>query len=138
MKKRAWMPFFASVMTYTDASGLERRRLSISYTAGASSPFLLCHLFPHQADASLVFALGDRSIARPMDVSCPGATGSLGLADNASFGIVEDADPALWNELFPARPDGSRWFALRIAARNEWGQWDSRFGQDYRLLLAPR
>lgn len=136
-------PFSASVMTYEDASGTERRRLSITYREPPSSSFLLCSLFPRQPDADLVFVVGEadarRSVRRAMTVSCPTSYGdNLGQSNTASFGILQDEEPELWDTLFPPHADGSRWYALRLAAANAHGAWDSRFGDDYRLVLHPR
>ncbi len=136
-------PFSATVMTYSDAEGQERRRLSLTYREAPSSSFLLCHLFPSQPNVTSVFILGPEhartSVRRPMSVSCPTSYGDNGgLTNSASLGVVEDADQELWDTLFPPHADGSRWFALEVAATNAWGAWDSRYGQNYRLVFAPR
>jgi hypothetical protein len=123
-------PFWASV-----ANG----RLTVTYREPYDSSFLLCRLFPGQPDVTLLFVVGDRSLTRSMRVSCPRSWGDNGGSTNdATFSITDQEDPVLWNVLFPPRPDGSRWYALRVAATNAHGQWDSRYGNDYRLVLAAR
>jgi hypothetical protein len=103
---------------------------------------LLCARFPNQPNLNLVFVLGEgdeaRSLTRPMRVDCPKSFGdNVSQVNSASLTVVEDEDEALWNTLFPAAPDGSRWFALQVAVSNANGAWDSRHGQNYRLVLAP-
>lgn len=74
-----------------------------------------------------------------MTVSCPTSYGDNGgLTNSASFSVAEDAEPELWDTLFPPQADGSRWYALRLAVANAHGAWDSRYGDDYRLVLRPR
>jgi hypothetical protein len=120
-------PFWASV---------SNGRLTITYREPLSSSFLLCRLFPAQPDVTLLLVVGDRSVSRSMRVSCPRSWGDNGGSTNdATFSITEQDDPALWNDLFPPHADGSRWYALRVAATNAHGQWDSRYGQDYRLVF---
>jgi hypothetical protein len=135
--------FSASVMTYDDALGKQRRRLAVSYREPIDSSFLLCRLFPSQPNASAVMVIGPEaartSVNRPMSVSCPTSYGDNGGQSNsASFSIVEDEEPALWDMLFPPQADGARWYALQIAATNAHGQWDSRYGHNYRLVLRSR
>ena len=120
-------PFWASV-----ANG----RLTVTYREPLDSSFLLCRLFPAQPDVTLVFVVGDRAVSRPMRVSCPRSWGDNGGSTNdAMFSVTEHEDPALWSTLFPPRADGSRWYALRVAATNAHGRWDSRYGNDYRLVF---
>jgi hypothetical protein len=133
-------PFVASITTSAGADGVPRRRLVVTYREPIDSKVLLCHLFPNEPAASLVFVVGpegDRtSLTGTMDVSClvgdPG-----GHPNTASFRLVEDEQPELWDALFPPRPDGSRWFALQVALANARGGWDSNFGQNYGLMLEP-
>ena len=61
-----------------------------------------------------------------------------GHANYASFNIIEDEEPELWNTLFPLQANGTRWYALQIAATNARGEWDSRDAANYRLVLKPR
>jgi len=132
-------PFSASIMTTGDG----RRRLSVTYREAPSDALLLCRLFPSQPPLAFVFVTGPEeariALRRSASVTCPTAFGdNPGATDTASFGLVEDEDPAAWETLFPRRPDGGRWFALRVAAVNAHGTWDSRLGEDYRLVFAPR
>lgn len=136
-------PLSASLMTYEDAAGQQHRRLAIHYREPYGSSFLLCRLWPRQPPASLVFVFGPEeartSLSRPMTVSCPTSYGDNGgLTNSASFSVAEDAEPELWDTLFPPQADGSRWYALRLAVANAHGAWDSRYGDDYRLVLRPR
>jgi hypothetical protein len=79
------------------------------------------------------------SVERPLGLSCPTAYGdNPGATNSAYFQISADEDPELWNTLFPAAADGSRWFAVQVALRNAFDQWDSRYGHNYRLVLRPR
>jgi hypothetical protein len=136
-------PFSVSVMTY-EAAGRTRRRLSVTYHERFGSSFLRCSQFPRQPSLALVFAFGadgdsPRSAERAMGVSCPSSWGdNAGLENTAGWGILEDEDATFWETLFPRRPDGARWYAVRIAARNADGEWDSRYGYDYRVVLQPR
>lgn len=120
-------PFWASM-----ANG----RLTVTYREPLDSSFLLCRLFPSQPDVTIVFVVGDRAVRRSMRVSCRRSWGDNGGSTNdATFSVTEQEDPALWSTLFPPRADGSRWYALRVAATNAHGQWDSRYGNDYRLVF---
>jgi hypothetical protein len=135
-------PFAASVMTYTH-DGETRRRLAVTYHERAGSQFLLCSRFPNQPALTLVFVVGEgtaaTSINQAMRVDCPSSWGdNVGQPNTASFSVVEDTQPALWDSVFPPALDGERWFALQLAATNAHGAWDSKYGTNYRLVLAPR
>ncbi len=130
-------------MILADGQGGERHLLHVSYRQAPDSSFLLCRLFPEQPPLTLVFVTGpehDRvSVRRSAVVMCSSSWGdNPGLTESATFMVEQGEDPVLWDALFPPRSDGSRWFALRAAAVNAHGAWDSRFGEDYRLVLRPR
>ena len=136
-------PFKASLITTESDAGVQRHRLSVVYTEPVGRSFLVCDRFPQQPPLSLVFITGPEnartSITRLAPASCPTSYGDNGSASNsATFSLTEDEDPAAWEALFPRQPDGSRWYAMQIAASNARGQWDSRFGANYRLVLQPR
>jgi hypothetical protein len=136
-------PFYANLVTVDDGTGRERHRLAVLYRESPATSLLLCRLFPQQPPLSLVFVTGPEgarvSVSRSVPAMCPTSFGdNPGLTNSASFGLDEDDDPTLWNTLFPRQPDGSRWYALRVAAVNAHGTWDSRSGHDYRLVLRPR
>ncbi len=122
-------PFFASV---------QDRRLAVTYREPHDSSFLQCELF-QKPKLTLVFVVGETSLSREMTVFCPRSHGDNGGATNTAMFILRaDDDAALWDALFPPAPDGTRWYALRVAAQSSFGRWDSRFGADYRLVLEPR
>lgn len=70
---------------------------------------------------------------------------SLGIA--ASYDTVPDFGPwdmnkthivseKIWNKLFPiSGPEGERWYALKVAFVDKNGQWDSKYGANYRLIF---
>jgi hypothetical protein len=123
-------PFVAD-FSKTD-SGL--RRLTVRYVEPPEGRLLRCGV--RIPPPSIVFVVGDRSIVRPMNLSCPGTWGDNGGAPNvAVFTLFEEADPALWDAIFPPQADGSRWYALQVALVNGRGEWDSRHGANYRLIL---
>ena len=133
-------PFRAYIQTTVDAAGATRTRLSVTYAEPYDRSFLLCERFPRQPKLPLVLTFGSddnrRSISREMEVSCPRSYGDNGGATNsASWGVTAEEDPQLWDTLFPRRPNGTRWYALRVAATNAAGTWDSRYGHDYRLVM---
>ena len=80
---------------------------------------------------------GRAPVTRTAPVLCPTSWNNPGLSNSASLSIGDD-DPELWDTLFRPQPDGARWYALQVAAVNAHGAWDSRFGQNYRLVLQPR
>lgn len=132
-------PFHASVITSQGDGGLERT-LYIRYEEGPHRGFLPCQLFPRQPPLNLVFVLGSpgaqTSVTEPMRVECPTSYGdNLGLSNTAWLSLKQSDDPALWDTLFPPRADGSRWYAVQLAASNVWGVWDSRYGRNYRLVF---
>jgi hypothetical protein len=136
-------PFSASITTYVDAAGVQRQNLRLGYTEALDSSFLACHQFPYQRDIAAVFVTGPEGARLatnlPMRVNCPRSYGDNGGVSNNAFLIVErDESPELWDTLFPPQADGSRWYAMRLAARSANGAWDSRFGADYRLILRPQ
>jgi len=137
-------PFKASLMTTEDAAGVQRRRLTVVYTEPTDRPFLVwCDRSPNPPALSLVFITGPEnartSITRPAPESCPTSYGDgARFPNSATFSLVEDEDPVSWETLFPRQPNGSRWYALQVAASNARGQWDSRFGNNYPLVLEPR
>ena len=133
-------PFYASIMDFDDQNGLARRQLSIVYRESPDLDFLLCSQFPRQPDLTLTFVVGPEDARESFDVKmrtdCPRAFGdNPGASNSAVFSVFEDEDPMFWEELFPPARDGTRWFALQVAAVNENGQWDSLNGNNYRLLL---
>lgn len=136
-------PFSASLTVRERAGGGEQRDLSVTYRPPPESSFLdsECARFPGQPSVTLVFVVGPEgartSVQRPMTVSCPRSYGdNLQHPNNARFSVNSD-DP-LWDVLFPPKADGSRWYAARVALVDTRGVWDSRFGDDYRLVLTPR
>ena len=136
-------PFTVSLITTESDAGAQRRRLSVVYTEPVERSFLVCDRFPRQPALSLVFVTGPENarkpFIRPAPASCPTSFGDPGgVSNSATFSLAEDEDPVAWDALFPRQPDGSRWYALQVAASNARGQWDSRFGQNYRLVLRPR
>ena len=136
-------PFKASLITTKDDAGVPRRRLSVVYTEPVGRSFLVCDRFPRQPPLSLVFVTGPEnartSITRLAPASCPRSYGDNGgFSNSATFNLAEDEDPVGWEALFPRQPDGSRWYAMQVAASNDRGEWDSRFGENYRLVLQPR
>jgi hypothetical protein len=133
-------PLHATLTTTVDANHDERNRLSITYREPYGASFLLCHRFPNQPRLALVFVLGPEgaqtSVSRSMEVMCPTSYGdNVGQTNSASLTIAQDNDPAFWDTLFPPSADGSRWYALQLAANNAYGAWDSRYGHNYRLVL---
>ncbi len=137
-------PMLGSVKTYEDAEGQTRQQLWLTYLEDPETQFLLCHRFPNQPPVSLLFIAGpdgaQSTVAtKELRVDCPRSYGdNLGSRNSASFVLDRDDDPMLWDTVFPPAEDGSRWFALQVALVNDWGQWDSRYGQNYRLVLEPR
>jgi hypothetical protein len=74
-----------------------------------------------------------------MTVLCPTSYGDNGGHPNrAFFSVTDEEAPDLWDALFPLQQGGARWYALQVALNNAEGQWDSRYGQNYRLVLRPR
>jgi len=136
-------PFNAYVTTSVDGAGATRTRLTVTYTEPYNRSFLLCERFPGQPKLSLVLVFGPdharSSMTQEMNVSCPRSYGDNGGASNsATWSVTAEDDPQLWDTLFPPRADGSRWYALRVAAKNAAGVWDSRYGNDYRLVMRGR
>jgi hypothetical protein len=136
-------PFVASIDTYKDALGNTHRRLSVGYSEPLNSSFLLCRLFPRQPKATLVFVVGPEgariSVSRPMTASCPSSYGDNGGHPNhAFFSVTDEEAPDLWDTLFPPQAGGARWYALQVALNNAEGQWDSRYGHNYRLVFRSR
>jgi len=131
-------PFHVSVTTYQTDAGVERF-LHVRYVEAPYGKFLMCHLFPGQPALSLVFVLGGAAVTRPMRTDCPTSWGDNGgVSNSATLWLKESDDPGLWDTLFPRAADGSRWYAVQLAAANASGAWDSRYGRNYRLVLAPR
>ena len=136
-------PFQASIDTYKDALGKQHRSLSVGYSEPLNSSFLLCRLFPMQPKANLVFVVGPEaarvSVRRPMTVLCPTSYGDNGGHPNhAFFSVTDEEAPDLWDTLFPPQAGGARWYALQVALNNAEGQWDSRYGHNYRLVFRSR
>jgi hypothetical protein len=131
-------PFSGSIASYVDADGRKQHRLRLTYTEQMGSKFLDCWRFPQQQDITVVFVTGPTSTTRPMRVSCPLSYGdNQGVLNHADLTIDQGKEPDLWNTLFPAGEGGSRWYALRVAAKGAHGGWDSRYGADYRLVFGP-
>jgi len=132
-------PFHASVMTRDDGSGA-RSTFSIGYRRGALD---FCSQIQARRRIRVLFVTGPEhareSVEREMSISCPQEWGdNPGSEDRASWSVGQQDDPALWDALFPRRPDGSRWYAVQVAATNDLGEWDSRYGDNYRLVLKAR
>ena len=136
-------PFKASLITTANDAGEQRSRLSVTYTEPVGRSFLVCDRFPRQPALSLVFVTGPENartpVTRSAPASCPTSYGDNGGASNsATFSLTEEEDPVAWEALFPRQPDGSRWYAMQVAASNARGEWDSQYGANYRLVLRPR
>lgn len=136
--------FSGSVMEYVDAAGSVQTRLAVSYEEVPSAfSFVPCQAPVSEQKVTLLFVTGPTNarvvLTRPMAITCPSQWGDNGGHPNrASFSVAKDEDPALWDALFPVRPDGSRWYALQVAASNSRGAWESRYGQNYALVMHPR
>ena len=137
-------PFVASLMTFDDPQGRGiREQLLVNYLEPPSRSFLPCSDYREPRTVSFVFVYGPpearRSLTREASVACANSYGD-GQREHhrATLVIDKGEDPEVWDTLFPPARDGSRWYALEIAAVNHRGTWESRFGANYGLVFAPR
>lgn len=135
-------PFFASVTEIEVAPGKIEHRLSITYYELGDHISMMCY-GGSVHDLTLVFVVGPEasreSVKVPMEVSCSDLEGNNSVQPNvASWSMTYKSNPVMWHTLFPQQSDGSRWYAIEVAVTNSRGDWDSRFGQNYHLVLKPR
>ncbi|MFO0675929.1 MAG: hypothetical protein U0169_05310 [Polyangiaceae bacterium] len=137
-------PFVASVMRFDDGRGNGvRERLVVTYLEDISSSFLPCTDFRQRRVVNFVFVFGApearRSLTREATVHCVNSYGDGQREPHRATLVIDKAsDPGTWDTLFPPAADGSRWFALEVAASNDRGAWDSRYGANYPLVFVPR
>lgn len=129
--------FFASLSAFKSPNGATHHTFVISYKENPKAGIVVC-----RSNVSFVFIVGAdngghrESIKVRGDKFCPGDFGdNPGSVNSVSWRVDELENPELWNKLFPLRKDGTRWYAVQVAVTNNYNQWDSDFGNNYRIIL---
>jgi hypothetical protein len=132
------------VQLTTGADGVKRigvnynSNINVCYNGGDVSPIELNIVFVTNQDTQTIYH------AYPLRPHCPaeGAHASFHFDSKNGLSVpsfLGTSDPHIWDRLFPARADGSRWYALRIGfVRSHRGvniTHDNRGGEDYRLIF---
>jgi hypothetical protein len=132
-------------MRYVDRDGRERHTVHVAYKEPPNASFLQCYLPDARRSVTVVFVTGPEhartALEKSTTIACPRSApgdGSDRYQNTATFSFDVEEEPALYDTLLPPAADGSRWLALQVAAVNASGQWESRFGANYRLVLRSR
>jgi hypothetical protein len=103
-------------------------------------------------DISVAFIQGDETVfggrTVNLDRDCSNSHGGPQNPGRAVFSLRKSADEALWNKLFPLKPDGTRWYAMQLAFKGQglhgpvFGTvnrnhvvWDSDYRNNYHVIF---
>lgn len=119
----------------------ESESLAVKYYETGHMPLRICENYRPFGEIFAVFITGPESnritISKKLRVSCTNPY--PGNYNSGTFFFSKADDLELWDKLFPPNATGGRWFALQVAFIQKipgWpDQWDSRHGQNYRLIF---